>query len=361
MKFASEKNLRMAIDKFPRIKLAYLPTPLEEAKALSEKLGGPRIFIKRDDQTGLAFGGNKGRKLEFIMADVMKKKADLVITWAGIQSNWCRSVAAAVRKLGMKSILILSKRPGLPADYDGNLLLDYIFDADIRIVEGEGGKAPKEEDIMGTVNKIVEEERRKGHNPYIVSVGGSSVGWSMTEPLGAISYTDAFLEILKQAKEQKIKVDAVVHASGSGSTQAGLAVGAKALGGITEVTGISVSGKKDAMVNEVYEIAKETIKALRLNMPIAPEDIIVLDDYVGEGYGMLNKETTEAIRITAETEGILLDPVYTAKAMAGLMDLIKLGHFKKGQTIVFLHTGGTPALFPYREKLLELIKESKKQ
>lgn len=355
--YESEKALRRCIEAFPRIKIAHLPTPLEEAKALSAFLGGPRIFIKRDDQTGLAFGGNKGRKLDYIMADVLKKKSDVIVTWAGVQSNWCRSVAAAARKFGIKPILVLSKRPGLPFEYDGNLLLDFILDADIRIMEGEGGKAPKEEDVMATINAIVDDERNRGRNPYLAPVGGSAVGGSMTEPLGAISYANAFLEILKQAREQKIKIDAIIHASGSGSTQAGLAVAAKALGSTTKIIGISVSGKKDDMVKEVQEITQATAKALRLNMSVTSEDIIVLDDYVGEGYGKLNQETANAIRVTAQTEGLLLDPVYTGKAMAGMIDLIRDGYFKKGETVVFLHTGGTPALFPYREELRELIKK----
>ena len=179
----------------------------------------------------------------------------------------------------------------------------------------------------------------------------------MTEPLGAISYTNAFLEIVEQAKKQKVEIDAIVLATGSGSTQAGLVVGAKALGGRTKVIGISVSSSRDSMVKLVSEIAATEINSLGLKMSIDPAEIIVFDDYVGEGYGLLNKETVEAIRLTAETEGVMLDPVYTGKAMAGLIDLIKKGYFKKGETIVFLHTGGTPALFPYREKLIEFLKE----
>ena len=178
----------------------------------------------------------------------------------------------------------------------------------------------------------------------------------MSEPLGALSYVDAFLEIAEQAREKGIRVRSIIHASGSGSTQAGLAVGAKALGGDTRIVGISVSGKKEDMVKEVRGIAEATAKALKLVMPFSPEDIIVLDDYVGEGYGRLNKEAAEAIRTTAQTEGVLLDPVYTGKAMAALMALIKNGYFKKGEAVVFLHTGGTPALFPYRDELRELIK-----
>jgi D-cysteine desulfhydrase family pyridoxal phosphate-dependent enzyme len=356
VKYMSEKALRKRLEAFPRIRIADLPTPLEEARSLSALLGGPRVFIKRDDQTGLAMGGNKGRKLDFIMADVLKKKADVVVTWAGVQSNWCRSVAAASRKLGLKPILVLSKRPGLPSEYDGNLLLDFLLDADIRIIEGKEGKAPTAEEVTATLNGILDEEKSKGRNPYLAPIGGSEVGGSMMEPLGALSYVDAFLEITEQAESRGIKVSSIVHASGSGSTQAGLAVAAKALGGETRIVGISVSGKREDMVKEVRGIAEVTARALKLGMPFSQEDIIVLDDYVGEGYGKLNKEAAEAIRTTALTEGVLLDPVYTGKAMAGLMALVKDGYFKKGEAVVFLHTGGTPALFPYREELREWIK-----
>ncbi|UCC41742.1 MAG: D-cysteine desulfhydrase family protein [Candidatus Aminicenantes bacterium] len=350
----NERELEKRIREFQQVKLAHLPTPLERLRTLSSKLKGPKIYIKRDDETGLAFGGNKARKLDFIIADALKKKSDVIITWAGVQSNWCRQTAAAARMYGIKPILVLFKRPELPSAYDGNLLLDFIMEADIRIVEPKVGETTRTEDI---INKIVEEQIKKGHNPYVVPVGGSRVGGSMMEPLGAISYTAGFLEIYKEMKKAKAKLDAIVIATGSGGTQAGLVVGAKALGTDVKIVGISISGKKESIQENVSAIANITAEALGLKMTVSPEEVIVFDDYIGEGYGLLNQETADAIRLIAKTEGILLDPVYTGKAMVGLIALIKKGYFSKRGNVVFLHTGGTPALFVYRDRILELLKK----
>ena len=357
IKFISEKGLDKRIKKFRRVSLAHLPTPFERMRILSYEMKGPTLYIKRDDQTGLAFGGNKARKLEFIIADAFLKKADVIITWAGVQSNWCRQTAAAARMFRIKPILILFKGPDTPASYDGNLLLDFVLDADIRVIEAEERKIIEEEEVAEIINRVAEEEREKGHNPYIAPVGGSLVGGSMTEPLGAISYTKAFLEIYQEAKKRKVKIDYIILATGSGSTQAGLVVGAKALGTDTKIIGISVSRDKSPMQQYVSTIANDTSRALGLNMTVSPEEVIVFDDYIGEEYGILNQETADAIRLVAETEGIILDPVYTGKAMAGLIDLTRKGYFTKGDVVVFLHTGGTPALFVYKEKLLEFLQE----
>lgn len=355
IKFVSEKGLDKRIKKFRRVNLAHLPTPLESMRVLSYELKGPTLYIKRDDQTGLAFGGNKARKLEFIIADAFMKKTDVIITWAGVQSNWCRQTAAAARMFRIKPILVLFKGPEFPSAYDGNLLLDFIINADIRVIESEAGKIIEEEEVAAIINNIAEDERQKGNNPYVVPVGGSRVGGSMIEPLGSISYTKAFLEIYKEAKKRKIKIDYIVLATGSGGTQAGLVVGAKALGTDIKIIGISVSREKGAVQEYVSEIANDTSKALGLRMTISPEEVLVFDDYIGDGYGILNQETADAIRLIGETEGIILDPVYTGKAMAGLVDLIKRGYLTKGDVVVFIHTGGTPALFAYNEKLLEFL------
>lgn len=353
IQYISEKGLKRRIANFRPVKLAHLPTPLEKMKALSGELNGPQLFIKRDDQTGLALGGNKARKLEFIIADALLKKADMVITWAGLQSNWCRQTAAAARMFGIKPVLILFKRPEQAEEYDGNLLLDFILDADIEIIEPDEEEEIRTEEI---VNHIAEERMSEGYNPYVVPVGGSMVGGSMTVPLGAISYTKAFLEIFKEAKKKKIKVDHIVLATGSGGTQAGLIVGAKSLGANTKIVGISVSRDKAPVKEYIAEIACGTADALGLRMTVSPEEVIVYDDYIGEGYGILNQETADAIRLTAKKEGIILDPVYSGKAMAGLINLTRKGYFKKGEVVIFLHTGGTPALFVYKKELLELLK-----
>lgn len=336
-----------AVDRFARAPLAHLPTPFEELATLSARLGGPRLFVKRDDQTGLAFGGNKARKLDFILADAVAKGSDSVITWAGVQSNWARMTAAGSRRLGMDPILVLQRRANQAvAPADGNLLLDRILGADVRIIGPD-------EDREAAVADIAATERASGRKPYVVSVGGSRTGGSMEQPIGAVAYANGFRETLVQAREAGVTITHVVHASGSGSTQAGLVVGAKALAPEVRIIGISTGGSKAAGEANVLAIARETVEAMGLDLNIGPDDVLVHDEYVGAGYGILNEEVVAAIALTARTEGILLDPVYTGKAMTGLLDLVRNGHFSDTDVVVFLHTGGTPALFPYREGLLE--------
>lgn len=349
-------ELKQRIARFPRKDLIYLPTPFRKLENLSRDLGPPEIYIKRDDLTGLAFGGNKSRKLEFIIADALNKGADVIITWASLQSNWCMQTAAAARRFGLKPILVLFKTSDLPLEYDGNLLLDHILGADIRIREAEKGKVVSEEYAREILKEVVNEVKEWGHTPYVVAVGGSMPGYSMEKPLGAISYVAAFAEILEQAAAEDIDITHVIHATGSGATQAGLTVGAKALKENVKVIGISVSDEKEAFAQTVSIISGETEKALGLNLGIKREDLIVLDEYIREGYGIVNREVAEAIRLLFIREGIVLDPVYTGKAMAALVDLAKKGFFKKDDKIVFFHTGGTPALFSYRQKLVELLK-----
>lgn len=355
-KTISKESLKNIIGEFPRCACSHLPTPLERLEKLSSKLGGVNLFIKRDDQTGLAFGGNKARKLDFIMADVLAQKCDSVITWAGVQSNWCRQTVAAARKVGVKPILILFKRPNLPADADGNLFIDLLFDSEIKIVEVESGKNIME---LGEVGEFIEEaaaeERKLGHNPYIAPIGGSLTEGSMTKPLGAISFVNAYLEMRKQTEDLNAEPDYVIMATGSGSTQAGLTVGAQLVDSQTKIVGISVSEDKATMEHCVETIAEQTFREFGLPSIINRKNVIVFDDYIAGGYGILNRETARALRLVAETEGILLDPVYTGRAMVGLIDLIEKGYFQKGDNIVFWHTGGTPALFPYREQILDYL------
>lgn len=349
-------EIKRRVTQFPKKKLISLPTPFQKLESITRALEGPEIFIKRDDLTGLAFGGNKSRKLEFIIQDALDKKADVIITWASLQSNWCLQTAAAARKFGIKPVLILFKTYDLPDEYDGNLLLDFILDADIRIQEAEKGKLVSKEDAYEIIEGVVNEVRERGYSPYIAPIGGSMMGGSMENPLGAISYVNAFAEMLEQAEEQKVDVNYVVHASGSGGTQAGLAVGAKALKEGIEVLGISVSREKQTYGEEVFTIAQDTIKALRLDISLGKEDIIVFDEYLKEGYGIVNKEISEMIRFVATQEAIMLDPVYTGKAMVALVDLVKKGYFKREDKVVFFHTGGTPALFPNKHTLVNFLK-----
>lgn len=349
-------SLKQKISAFPRKALIHRPTPLSRLDRLTRELGGPEIWIKRDDLTGLAFGGNKSRKLEFIIADALDKDTDSIVTWASIQSNWCLQTAAAARKFGLRPILLLFNTSDLPPEEDGNLLLDRILDADVRIREAEKGKIVSQEYVDQVLADVVGEIKNQRKIPYVVSVGGSATGWSMTKPLGAIAYVDAFVETFEQTMEAEIHPTHLVHATGSGSTQAGLAVGAKSLHTDAQVVGISVSESREVLLPIIGPIARETEKSLELETDIAESDIIIQDEYVGDGYGSINQKTAEAIRLLFETEGIILDPVYTGKAFAALTDLISKGHFKKEDRVVFFHTGGTPALFPYRKPLLDFLK-----
>ncbi len=349
-------EIKKKIESFPRRNLIFLPTPLQKLENLSQALGGPEIYIKRDDLTGLAFGGNKSRKLEFIIQDALDKNADVIITWASVQSNWCLQTAAAARKFGIKPILLLFKTYDLPEEYDGNFLLDYILDADVRIKEAEKGKVVKKEDVEKILEEVENEAKERGYIPYIAPIGGSMVGGSMEKPLGAISYVNAFVELLEQAEKQGLEINYILHSTGSGGTQGGLAVGAKALKEGMKVLGISVSDDKESFGKEVLTIVHDTVKALGLDLAVKKEDIIIFDEYIKEGYGILNKEVSEAIRLVAIKEGIFLDPVYTGKAMAALIDLVKKGYFKKEDKIVFFHTGGTPALFPNKHHLVSFLK-----
>jgi D-cysteine desulfhydrase/L-cysteate sulfo-lyase len=240
------------IQAFPRVDLIHLPTPIQKLENLSKELGGPDIYMKRDDLTGLAFGGNKSRKLEFIIHDVLEKGADVIITWASLQSNWCLQTAAAARRFGLTPVLVLFKTCDLPEEYDGNLLLDYILKADIKIREAEVGRVVRQEDV--------------------------------------------------------------------------------------------------------FTIAQDTLKALDVDIALnKEEDIHVLDEYLGEGYGIITKDVSDAIRQVSVKEGIFLDPVYTGKAMTALFDLVNNGTIKKGDKVVFFHTGGTAALFPYKHKLTSFL------
>lgn len=342
-------------DRFPHVDIIHRPTPFRKLDRLSARLGGPEIYVKRDDLTGLAFGGNKSRKLEFIVGDMLEKKADVVITWGSLQSNWCMQTAAAARSFGLKPILVLFKPADLPAAADGNVLLDVVLDADLRILAAEKGRSVKAPQAMEILEGLGREVRAQGHRPYLVPVGGSLVRGDMDKPLGAASYAVAFAELLEQTRAAGFEPDYVVHATGSGGTQAGLLVGAKALCPSCRIIGISVSDPKSPFSDDVLEIARATGEAFGLGLGIMAEDVTVFDEYLGEGYGVVDKAVAETIRLVFQTEGIVLDPVYTAKAMIGLRDLIKTGFFNPKDKVVFMHTGGTPALFPNREKLFEFL------
>ncbi|HSW09404.1 MAG TPA: D-cysteine desulfhydrase family protein [Bacillota bacterium] len=319
------------VEKPRRLELGFLPTPLQEAPRLARALGGPRVLLKRDDQTGLATGGNKARKLEYLLADAMDQKATAVVTVGGLQSNHCRMTAAACRRLGMEPYLLLNGTR--PAVLEGNLLLDAIFGATLHFTPLEDAAAMDRE-LAG----LAERARADGHRPWVIPLGGSN-------SLGALGYVDALRELLGQSA---YPLDHVFVASGSGGTQAGLIAGTIGVSRPPLIHGVSVSRTLDMLVPRVSQLAAET--AVRLGLTPPPADrVLVYDGYIGPGYAMMTEACRDAIRLVARTEGILLDPVYTGKAMAGLIDLIRAGRFARDETVVFWHTGGVPALQVYRE------------
>lgn len=349
-------DIKDRIRTYPREQFIHTPTPFKELDLISKVLRGPDLFIKREDLTGLAFGGNKSRKLEFIIPDVLKKQADVIITWASVQSNWCLQTAAAARRFGISPVLILFKTYDLPNEYDGNLLLDFILDADIRIRESSQGKIFHDSDIEAAVEEAVKEVKERGHVPYVAPVGGSMVSWSMEKPLGAISYVNAFVEMAEQAQALGVDFNTVIHASGSGGTQAGLLVGAKALRPETRILGISVLEEREPFRRDVLTIARDTVQALELDLELSEEDVIVYDEYIRDGYGIVNEDVAQAVRLFAINEGIFIDPVYTGKALVALKDLIDKSLIKPDDKVVFMHTGGTPALFPNKHLIEKFLR-----
>ena len=349
-------TLKARLMQLPRVDLAHLPTPLERVEVLSKKLGRFNLLMKRDDQTGLAFGGNKARKLEFILADALGQGADTVVTWGGVQSNWCCQVAAGAVRLGIKPVFVLLRGAASPTGADGNLLLDRLFGADIRIVEAGAIENMME---LGSVRHIVEpvvdELRAAGKKPYLAPIGGSLVEGSMNQPLGAVAYVNAFVELFDQARAIGVDVDSVVMATGSGSTQAGLLAGTRLVSPKTRIIGVTVYASREKMTQYVRSVAEQTLALFGADAILRDEDIIVFEEYLRDGYGVFNEDVGAAMRLVAESEGVLLDPVYTGKAMAGMLDLMEKGYFANGENIVFLHSGGTPALFPYREQIVESL------
>ncbi len=346
------KKAKSKLAAVPTVNLCFLPTPFEKMQNLSELFKGINLFFKRDDQTGLAMGGNKARKLEFIMPDVLRQQAKSIITWGGFHSNWCRQVAAAAKKYHIKPILLLLKKPGSRNVFNGNYLLSSLMAADIRIVEVDKDQKLMElKGVKQIIDPVFHEEENQGNKPYIASIGGSLLEGSMKRPWGAIGYVNAFFELLQQAAAQQVTIDVVVVATGSAGTHAGLLAGAKLFSPGTKVVGISVSEDKNTLDRYIKNIADEIFVELEIDLKTGARDIIVFDEYIKEGYGVLNKEVADSIRLVAEREGVLLDPVYTGKAMVGLVDLVKKGYFKDRENVVFFHTGGTPSLFPYGSEL----------
>jgi L-cysteate sulfo-lyase len=330
----------LLLSRYPRIRLAHLPTPLEFLPRLTEHLGGPNIYVKRDDCTGLATGGNKTRKLEFLMAQAREQGATAVITQGAVQSNHARQTAAAAAKLGLDCELVFEKRvPDASHAYlhSGNVLLDKMFGARIREVEAGA-------DMEAALAAVAEEVREAGGMAYVIPGGGSN-------PVGALGYVDCAAELLAQANREGLVIDHVVHASGSAGTQAGLVVGMKAGHADVPVLGICVSAGKAAQEVRVLELARRTAEYLGVPGLVGHADVTCNGDYVGPGYGIPTEGMNAALLLLARLEGLLFDPVYSGKALAGLIDLVRQGYFSKSRNIVFVHTGGTAGLFAYEGEL----------
>jgi L-cysteate sulfo-lyase len=326
----------MHLARFPRRFIAHLPTPLERLDRLSTELGGPEIWIKRDDCTGLSTGGNKTRKLEFLMAEAELQGAEMVMTQGATQSNHARQTAAFAAKLGMVCHILLEDRTGSNnANYNnnGNVLLDHLHGATTE-------KRPSGLDMNAEMEAVADKFRADGRKVYTIPGGGSN-------PTGALGYVNCAFEMLAQANNGALKLDHIVHATGSAGTQAGLIVGLKAMNAHIPLLGIGVRAPKAKQEENVFNLACATAEKLGCAGIVKREDVIANTDYVGEGYGIPTESGIEAIQMFAELESILLDPVYSAKGAAGFIDLIRKGHFKKGERVVFLHTGGSAALFGY--------------
>ena len=309
----------------PRILFAHLPTPIESMPRLTDFLGGPQLFVKRDDQTGLAFGGNKTRKLEFLVAEARTQGADMLISAGALQSNHCRQTAAAAAKFGFECVLVLTGQS--PTQATANLFLDELFGA--RIVN-VSDRTDRDRVLKETFDKAVGE----GKKPYLVPYGGSS-------STGALGYAFAMEEFIKQG----VPADWIVFGTSSGGTHAGLVLGQRVFEFKGKVLGISIDESEDWLRSNVSRLASETSGRLGNHIEFKPADVLANADYCNAGYGVLTDAEREAVRLFAKMEGLLLDPVYTGRAAAGLIDLIRRGFFSKDEKVLFWHTGGQPALF----------------
>lgn len=327
----------MHLSRYPRLHFAHLPTPLEPMERISTALGGPNLWIKRDDCTGLSSGGNKTRKLEFLMADAVYQGADIIITPGETQSNHARQTCAIAARLDFECHLLIKD---LSADHDtayahnGNILLDQLHGATISL-------RPAGSDMNAELETYAQKLRDAGRKPYVIPIGGSN-------EIGTLGYINAALELTHQANERSLQIHHLVHATGSAGTQAGLVVGMEATNSEIPVYGINSSAAWLEQEEKVYALAQRTLDYMGMKPElVARETVVANSDYVGDGYGLPTDAMVEAVKMMARYEGILLDPVYSGKAFAGLIDLIHKGHFKQDENVVFLHTGGSVSLFAY--------------
>lgn len=329
----SNAESRTYVMDIPRLHFAQLPTPIELLPRLSAALDGPSLLIKRDDQTGLAFGGNKTRKLEFLLADAREQRAKTLITGGALQSNHCRQTAAAAARFEFDCILVLT---GAESQHvSGNLLLDQLFGAEIVYVRDRN-------DRDRILQETFDRARDNGKKPYLIPYGGSN-------EIGALGYAFAMKELI----DQNVAIDWIVFATSSGGTHAGLLAGQRIFGFNSKILGISVDESEEWLKTEVSSLASATSEKFGERVEFVPADVLVNAAYCAAGYGIVTEREREAIHLFARHEGLVLDPVYTGRAAAGMIDLIRKGIFTKRETLLFLHTGGQPALFAqdYANKL----------
>lgn len=349
MPTAAVTGVRAALAAQPRFPLATLPTPLHDAVRLREALGGPsrcpRILIKRDDLTSLGLGGNKARKLEYLVADAQSAGATTLITTGAVQSNHARMTAAAACVAGLRSVLVLTTTTAEPA-IAGNLLLDHLFGASVRLVPSVDPMLAVGQD-EAVVAEVVTAEKAAGRTPYVIPIGGSSA-------IGVFGYVGGTAELVDQLNDMGVAPTRLYFASGSRGTQAGLTLGAKACGATYAVMGIAVSAGEAEKIERAKRIANEAATRLGLPERVDLPELVTDQEYIGEGYGIPTKAGLEAIALLARTEAILLDPCYTSKGMAALVDHVRSGLMSPAETVIFLHTGGVPAIFTdgHREDLL---------
>jgi D-cysteine desulfhydrase len=326
-------------DDLPRVSIAHLPTPLEELPRLTALLEGPELWVKRDDQTGLATGGNKTRKLEFLVADALDGGADTLITCGAAQSNHARQTAAAAAKFGLDCILVL--RGELPEQVQGNLLIDEIVGARVIWTAAQPTRSAA---LDATMDAVASDLRADGHRPYVVPYGGSNT-------VGASGYVAAMEELIQQSEDGGLTFDHIVFPSSSGGTQAGLVVGAKARGYAGRLLGVSVDPPAADLRRNLATLATALAACLQLDLHLDPHDFAVDDGYVGGGYAVVSDLEREAMHMLGRTEGLLLDPVYTGRAFGALLDLVRRGVFRKDERVLFWHTGGVAGLFGYADRL----------
>ena len=325
--------MKLDLASLPRVELAKLPTPLEPVKHLSEVLGGLDLWFKRDDLTGFGLGGNKVRSLEYLAADALRQGSDILVTGGSAGSNHVRTTMATAAYLGLRGVAVLSSTQ--PAETQGNLLLNKLLKAKL-VFTGDPDRQHIDQHISSEVERLI----IQGKKPYMIRRGGVS-------PLGCVGYVEAAVEICSQLKELNVDPDYLFCATGCGVTQAGLLVGFKMMGLNCKLYGVTVSRRRKECISQIDQLTKETTKILELDLTISTDDILVLDQYIGQGYSIPSPEGIESIRLVARTEGVFLDPIYTGKAMAGLTDLIKKRKIGLDKTVIFLHTGGSPSIFSY--------------